>query len=387
MPPLWSVGQHPFRRILPIAILALLSGWPSQGWANSSEISLQLDELTHNLTKGYKTRNPRVGKRTVAVLPFNCDSKLAKQRVGFALSELLTHHLVSSTEFTVVERADLSRVLEEQSLQMTGAIDTASAVKVGKLVGAELLVSGSVERLGDKYEVNARIIDAATGEVLTVGYQEMPGRLFEESASPYLQLHPEQQAVGLYFLANYRNNPNRLSAYNGTVTPGITNSVSPHSFTMTMIGGGVRYSPSATMMIDVSLAALPANVEYRHTQQTDKTINATYNVDLQQPIKSGSTFYLQATANWVHRFPLNLRGILGAGISYFKVGAAGDTFRLSPVPQLRGGLEYKLQERLGLACFLNYDLLTASGYDVFSPNDQNLRFSRFSVSPTIAVYF
>ena len=151
--------------VLLIASLATTIAAASLIPASASEISSQLDGLTQSLTKAYRALQPKAapGKKTLAILPFNCDPHLAKQRVGFAISELLTHHFVSSAQFSVVERSNLNSVLEEQSLQLTGAIDSASAVKVGKLVGAELLVLGSVDRLGGKYQVNARIVDTASG--------------------------------------------------------------------------------------------------------------------------------------------------------------------------------------------------------------------------------
>lgn len=105
------------------------------GWA-SSGVSERLDRIAKDLTAGYRSKRPGAGKETLAVLPLNSDERLAKARVGFAVSELLTHHFVTLQEFTAVERGELHRVLEEQRLQLSGAIDPAGAVRVGKILGA-----------------------------------------------------------------------------------------------------------------------------------------------------------------------------------------------------------------------------------------------------------
>lgn len=102
------------------------------------------------------------GKQTVAVLDF--ESIGSEEHLGKAISEIMRTELVGSERFRVVERAQIKQALQEQTLQMSGATETQNAVKIGKLLGADLIIVGSVVKIGNSYTVNSRMIDVKTGE-------------------------------------------------------------------------------------------------------------------------------------------------------------------------------------------------------------------------------
>src|SRR4029079_10816155 len=60
----------------------------------------------------------------------------------------------------------MSNVLKEQALAQTGLMDPKTAPKIGALVGANTLMVGSFEVLGDQLRINARFIRADTGEIM-----------------------------------------------------------------------------------------------------------------------------------------------------------------------------------------------------------------------------
>lgn len=62
-------------------------------------------------------------------------------------ADLLTDELVACGMFDVVERMELSKVIDEQALGNTGIIDTATATKMGKLLGVEYIIVGSINNL------------------------------------------------------------------------------------------------------------------------------------------------------------------------------------------------------------------------------------------------
>lgn len=74
--------------------------------AGASEITSRLERLSQHLTKSYTQAKGSAGHPTVAVFTFSSSEKLARQRTGFAISELLTHHLAANQTFAVVERAE-----------------------------------------------------------------------------------------------------------------------------------------------------------------------------------------------------------------------------------------------------------------------------------------
>jgi TolB-like protein len=102
------------------------------------------------------------GKATVAVLDF--ESIGSEEYLGKAVAEIMRTELVGTDRFRVVERAQIKQALNEQALQMSGAIDTKSAIELGKLLRADLIIVGSVVKIGSSYTINSRMIDVKTGE-------------------------------------------------------------------------------------------------------------------------------------------------------------------------------------------------------------------------------
>ncbi len=101
-------------------------------------------------------------KYSVAVLDF--ESMGTEEYIGKAVSEIMRTALVRNQKFKVVERAQINKALTEQKFQKSGMIDDKSAVEIGKVLGADLIIVGSVVKIGNAYTINSRMIDVKTGE-------------------------------------------------------------------------------------------------------------------------------------------------------------------------------------------------------------------------------
>ena len=64
--------------------------------------------------------------------------------VARELSGMLTNELAATGSFSMVERSKLEHVLSEQNLAASGRVDPSTSAKMGKLIGAEYLVMGTV---------------------------------------------------------------------------------------------------------------------------------------------------------------------------------------------------------------------------------------------------
>ncbi|OGS38479.1 MAG: hypothetical protein A2551_06230 [Elusimicrobia bacterium RIFOXYD2_FULL_34_30] len=106
------------------------------------------------------------GKTKVAVMDFESMGRDVKENsLGLSVSDTLRTILFNTKKFDVVERNFLVKLLEEQKLQLSGIVDSETAVQIGKLSGAGKLIVGSVSRIGSKYTINTRLIDIKTGSV------------------------------------------------------------------------------------------------------------------------------------------------------------------------------------------------------------------------------
>jgi curli biogenesis system outer membrane secretion channel CsgG len=86
------------------------------------------------------------GRPAVGVSEFKNESGAAWWRggVGWELSGMLSNELSSSGDFRVVERNKLQNVLEEQNLAVSGRVAPGTGAKIGKLTGAQYLITGTV---------------------------------------------------------------------------------------------------------------------------------------------------------------------------------------------------------------------------------------------------
>ena len=92
----------------------------------------------------------RVGPRkSVAVARFDATGAFVASYggvdvVGGGLAAMLTSALEQTESFIVVDRADLGSVLDEQELSLRGLTAPATVVQAGRLVGAQVLIRGSI---------------------------------------------------------------------------------------------------------------------------------------------------------------------------------------------------------------------------------------------------
>jgi curli biogenesis system outer membrane secretion channel CsgG len=93
--------------------------------------------------------------------------------LGRFLSEELITRLYETKKFKVIERQQLNKIIAEQKLSLTGVVDPASAQKLGRVLGVDSIVFGSVSDLVKTLRINARLIGTETGEVFAAASIEI----------------------------------------------------------------------------------------------------------------------------------------------------------------------------------------------------------------------
>jgi curli biogenesis system outer membrane secretion channel CsgG len=89
-------------------------------------------------------------KPTVAVLRFKnkADNPWWQRSGAQAVQDVFVTELVKSGRFRVVEREQLQALMREKNLTLSGDVDPATAVRVGKLLGVNYLLTGAVTEYG-----------------------------------------------------------------------------------------------------------------------------------------------------------------------------------------------------------------------------------------------
>src|SRR5258708_14918932 len=144
-------------------------------------------------------------KKRVAIFDFDYDtvqggvSEIFGQNVdiGKGISDLLVKYLVKDGSYSVIERKAMDKILAEQNFSNSDRANPNSAAKLGKLLGVDAIIVGSITQFGNDTKntgvggggggfggfglggfkhskskaivaLDARIVDIATGEILAV---------------------------------------------------------------------------------------------------------------------------------------------------------------------------------------------------------------------------
>ena len=107
-------------------------------------------------------------KPTVAIMYFNNNviTKDARDYDGLSkgLPDFLITEMSSNSAIRVVERDQVQKLLDEQKLVGAGQVDRESAVRVGKLLGAQhMIFGGFMADAKGNFRIDARAVNVETG--------------------------------------------------------------------------------------------------------------------------------------------------------------------------------------------------------------------------------
>jgi TolB-like protein len=118
-------------------------------------------------------------QQTIAILNFENNSVVDKDKLDplkKGLADMLITEMSKIKGLKVVERQRIQSVVEELNLGETDLVDKGTSQKMGKLLGAKVLLFGGFSNLfGDKLRIDARIVATETG--VTLNAEEETGDL------------------------------------------------------------------------------------------------------------------------------------------------------------------------------------------------------------------
>jgi hypothetical protein len=80
----------------------------------------------------------------------------------------LEFNLVDSRKFTIVDRARLDQIRREQNFQMSGEVSDDSAITIGNMLGANIVIVGAISTGGSGGRITIRALDAKTAQIVTM---------------------------------------------------------------------------------------------------------------------------------------------------------------------------------------------------------------------------
>lgn len=106
-------------------------------------------------------------KKTVAVLNFdNNTGKADYDHLGQGMAAMMTTDLSVLEDIQLLERQRLADVTSEIDMQRSRYFDSTTAVKVGRLTGAQYIVIGSLAAVDPQLRIDTRIVRVETGAIV-----------------------------------------------------------------------------------------------------------------------------------------------------------------------------------------------------------------------------
>jgi hypothetical protein len=88
------------------------------------------------------------------------------------VAEELEYQLVNSGKFIIVDRNRLATIRAEQNFQMSGDVSDATAVSIGQMLGANIVLTGSISGVGSSRRLSISALDVRTGEIVSMVREE-----------------------------------------------------------------------------------------------------------------------------------------------------------------------------------------------------------------------
>ncbi len=101
-------------------------------------------------------------KATAAVLDFTGTG--ISEMEAITLTQRLASELVKTEALIIVERSQMSEIMEEQGLQQSGCTSAECAAEIGALLGVQKMISGSFGKIGNTYTIDARMFAVESGQ-------------------------------------------------------------------------------------------------------------------------------------------------------------------------------------------------------------------------------
>ena len=127
-------------------------------------------DIRKQKSDSYEIERPDPGLQTLAIVDFTNNSLDDRERMDplqGGMASLMIHQLNGAVGLKVIERERIQWLLDELDLQQEeGRVDQETAVRTGKLLGANAVLFGSFMKHRNDLRINVRLVKVETGEIL-----------------------------------------------------------------------------------------------------------------------------------------------------------------------------------------------------------------------------
>lgn len=151
------------KKFLALLFIIATSFFPATIYSDSDS---DTDEIFKKMAERLSRVESKLPNKTVAVYGFESIDTRQAEYARYA-TEKLTHEIVQIGDLTVIERSRIDQILKEQSFSMTGAVDSGTAAKIGKILSVDAVIIGTIRVKNGEIEFIARVIQSEKGIILS----------------------------------------------------------------------------------------------------------------------------------------------------------------------------------------------------------------------------
>lgn len=108
----------------------------------------------------------RVSDRRVAVLGVEPGAGFSDEAAGSILTIFVENAFANVTDAVLLDRDHIDKILDEMEMQISGLIDENTAAQIGRHLGADVVVVGTVSSFHGAFYLNIQLLAVETAEIL-----------------------------------------------------------------------------------------------------------------------------------------------------------------------------------------------------------------------------
>ncbi len=132
------------------------------------------DELYKEM-EGKPEASPKLTEKSRSELPLLSVMDFVIENVseseGKLIVDLLSSALIKVKKYRILDRSQRDNLLKELEFSYSDCTDESCQLELGRLLAADKIVVGSLGKIGNRYILNAKLLNVVTGEAVSSAYE------------------------------------------------------------------------------------------------------------------------------------------------------------------------------------------------------------------------
>ena len=139
-------------------------GWREERVGETEQAGADTEKARYE--SEYYKKLGKIQDKKLAVVGITSGTQNVNQETAGGVMVFIENAFVNVGKVRVVDRQNIAKIVKEYEFQASDLTDETTAVEIGKLSGADIIVIGSISYVGDNYYLNIKLISVKTAEII-----------------------------------------------------------------------------------------------------------------------------------------------------------------------------------------------------------------------------